>query len=324
MGYFLVIVIAILAIILFIIIESAVERPTIELSHYHVKSDKLKKESKLTFIVIADLHSKDFGDNNRALINAVKGENPDVILIPGDMIIGSKKEDFTVALHLLKELMKIAPVYYSHGNHEQRMQCYGYDETTGEYHTVYDNLQNSKDKFTSKYDHYRMLIDATGVKVLDNESTIIKVNGESIKITGLSIDLRYFEKFNHQLMQKEEVELLLKMGNTDGYDNCAGIQNKDHSYEILLAHNPAHMEAYSKWGPDLIISGHLHGGIIRLPCIGGIITPQMKLLPKYSGGLYNVNEKSAIVSRGLGEHTVNIRVCNPPELSVVHVTNKLQ
>mgnify|MGYP000582777615 CR=1 FL=1 len=57
----------------------------------------------------------------------------------------------------------------------------------------------------------------------------------------------------------------------------------DNSYHILLAHNPSYMEAYKEWGSDLILSGHLHGGCVRLPGIGGVITPQAFLFPKYSG-----------------------------------------
>lgn len=323
MAYILIISLIIIILILFITLESAIERRTIELCHYHVKSDQLNKDTKLTFVVIADLHSKDYGDDNSALIHAIKGETPDGILIPGDLIIGNKAENCKVALSLLKELVKIAPVYYSHGNHEERMKYYRYDENTGEYETEHTLITD----YISKYDHYRSLIDATGVVVLDNETTSVEIKGEKINITGLSISLDYFQKFNHALMEKAEVEDLLNDGKSQSQTTPITMiksLEKDHTiknnYQILLAHNPAHMDAYTKWGADLTVSGHLHGGIIRLPFIGGIITPQVKLLPKYSAGLYKVNNKSAVVSRGLGEHTVNIRICNPPELSVIHIT----
>lgn len=329
MGYVLVILLAFIIGILFMVIESAIERRTIELCHYHVKSDKLKKETKLTFIVVADLHSKDYGDNNSALVHAIKGENPDGILIPGDLIIGNKAEDYKVAINLLKDLVNIAPVYYSHGNHEDRMKYYAYDQTTGEYVTV-ESLPKGDGKslhngHVTKYDHYRTLIDGTGAIVLDNGTTTLDIKGEKVDITGLSISLKYFQKFNHQLMEQEEVDVCLASGEK-GNQGSSNLHDKNkHSlgeqpFRILMAHNPAHMDAYTKWGADLTVSGHLHGGIIRIPFLGGIITPQVKLLPKYSAGLYKVNGKMAVVSRGLGEHTVNIRVCNPPELSVIHIT----
>ena len=62
-----------------------------------------------------------------------------------------------------------------------------------------------------------------------------------------------------------------------------------------------------KWGADLVLSGHLHGGIIRLPGIGGLITPQAIPFPKYSGEMTTEGEQTIIVSRGLGTHTINLR-----------------
>ena len=69
----------------------------------------------------------------------------------------------------------------------------------------------------------------------------------------------------------------------------------------------------------MILSGHLHGGIIRVPGLGGVISPQMGLFPKYSGSLYREEDTRIVVSKGLGTHTVNIRLFNPAELIVLHV-----
>ena len=70
------------------------------------------------------------------------------------------------------------------------------------------------------------------------------------------------------------------------------------------------MEAYKEWGSDLILSGHLHGGCVRLPGIGGVITPQAFLFPKYSGEMTVEREQTIIVSKGLGTHTFNVRLFN--------------
>lgn len=288
----------------FIQIESALERRSIELCHYHIKNQKLSKNTDIRLLVVADLHSKDYGDNNAPLIHLIKEESPQAILIPGDMIVGKKRENVTTAVNLIKELNRIAPVYYSLGNHEQRMKSYAYDPESKEYETV---LDLEKD-YISKYNHYINEVKAAGAIILDNENLMVKINEEEITITGLSIPLSYFEKFNYKLMETEEVSSLLG-SETGAKENL----------QILLAHNPVHMEAYTKWGADLVVSGHLHGGIIRLPFIGGLITPQVKLFPRYHGGLYRVNKKTAVVSRGLGEHTVNIRVFNSPEVSVIHL-----
>ena len=81
-----------------------------------------------------------------------------------------------------------------------------------------------------------------------------------------------------------------------------------------------YFDNYAAWGADLTVSGHLHGGIIRIPGIGGVISPQAKLFPKYDAGHFRKDGKDLIVSRGLGTHTVNIRIFNPAELSVIHLS----
>ena len=60
-------------------------------------------------------------------------------------------------------------------------------------------------------------------------------------------------------------------------------------YQILLAHNPLWAKAYADWGADLVFSGHVHGGIIRLPFFGGILSPERRFFPKYSAGVYDLS-----------------------------------
>ena len=93
-------------------------------------------------------------------------------------------------------------------------------------------------------------------------------------------------------------------------------------YNILLAHNPDYLKQYAKWGADLVISGHVHGGIMRLPFLGGIIAPSFKIFPKYSGGLYEEGESKMILSTGLGSHTIPVRVFNPAQLVVLEIDSE--
>ena len=103
--------------------------------------------------------------------------------------------------------------------------------------------------------------------------------------------------------------------------NKLGNPDRDR-YSILLAHNPEHFQAYVSWGADLILSGHVHGGIIRLPFLGGVVSPAMKLFPKYDGGLFSQGNSHMVLSRGLGTHTIPVRINNKAELVVVELTNK--
>lgn len=88
----------------------------------------------------------------------------------------------------------------------------------------------------------------------------------------------------------------------------------------MIAHNPEYFPAYAEWGADLVLSGHVHGGLMRLPFLGGVIAPSMKLFPKYDGGVFEEHGSTMILSRGLGTHTLPIRIFNPGELVVIRLT----
>ena len=89
--------------------------------------------------------------------------------------------------------------------------------------------------------------------------------------------------------------------------------------QILIAHNPLYFEEYAAWGADVVVSGHVHGGIMRLPLLGGVLSPNLSLFPKYDGGRFELGKSSLLLSRGLGTHTVPLRIFNPGELVVVEI-----
>jgi predicted MPP superfamily phosphohydrolase len=94
------------------------------------------------------------------------------------------------------------------------------------------------------------------------------------------------------------------------------------NFQILIAHNPIYFKNYAEWGADLVVSGHVHGGIVRLPLIGGVISPAIALFPRYDGGKYEQNGSTMVLSRGLGTHTIHVRVFNPGEVCVIRVRGK--
>ena len=101
-----------------------------------------------------------------------------------------------------------------------------------------------------------------------------------------------------------------------------GNARKD-NYVILLAHNPDFFSEYARWGADLTISGHVHGGIARVPFWGkGVISPSLRLFPEYDGGIFEQGGAKMLLSRGLGTHTIPVRLFNPGELWVVDFTAK--
>ena len=108
------------AAVLLVFSEMYRELHTFCVTRYQVASPKLA--GKKTWVFLSDLHNQVYGVNNCRLIDAVKKESPDLILIGGDMLVGKNGHSYEPALACVKELVKIAPVYYANGNHEERMK----------------------------------------------------------------------------------------------------------------------------------------------------------------------------------------------------------
>ena len=90
-------------------------------------------------------------------------------------------------------------------------------------------------------------------------------------------------------------------------------------FNILLAHNPAYFKEYVSWGADLILSGHVHGGVIRIPFFGGVFSPEKIFFPEYDAGLFESRDSIMVVNRGLGYSKVNLRLFNRPEISFIEL-----
>ncbi len=255
-----------------------------KVTRYNLCVPKLSKlDSEKKIVLLADLHNKVYGDENEILLDAILKEKPDVILIPGDMLVGKKKPEFKEAQEFLCKLPKICPVYYSLGNHEQRMKTY--PEIYGEH----------------VFTEFKEKLENAGIVFLQNEHITFQEDRLKIDVAGLELPMDTYEKFKHHDVSEKVIEE--KIGKAS-----------EEKFQILLAHNPVFFSTYKAWGADLTLSGHLHGGIIRIPGLGGMITPQAVLFPKYSGEMTVEGEQAIVVSRGLGTHTINFRIFNPAEV----------
>ena len=282
----------IIGVIVFLcIVEWIREIVSFMVTHYDIVSEKLNKLTKEKKIVfLTDLHNNSYGKNNEKLFDAVKSQNPDFILIGGDMLVGKPEVSTKVAEDFVTKLTEICPVYYANGNHEQRMKIY-------------------PEKFWTKYQEYKTSVEQSGVQFLENEHIDLMFETCPVQVHGLEIPREGYKKFRKTNVSLEQIEE--RIGKADVS-----------KYQILLAHNPIYADTYLQWGADLILSGHLHGGVVRLPGVGGIITPQFRLFPKYSGELTVKDGKSVVVSKGLGTHTIKIRFLNPAEIVVLHLQGK--
>lgn len=264
---------------------------TFKITHYNITSEKLSglnKERKVVFLT--DLHSNTYGKENNKLLDAVQLQEPDMILIGGDMLVGKPQASTKAAEDFVRKLTEICPVYYANGNHEQRMKIY-------------------PEKFGTKYSEYKKVLEDAGVQFLENKHVDLTFDDCPLQIHGVEIPREGYKKFRKVAVTLEQ--LTERIGKADSSQ-----------YQILLAHNPIYADIYLEWGADLVLSGHLHGGIVRIPGLGGVITPQFRLFPKYSGELTEKDGKSVVVSKGLGTHTIKLRFLNPAEMIVLHLQGK--
>lgn len=277
-------IVIVLLLLLVVLLRIYIDNEIPKVSNVEIKSPKLPEVfDGYKIVQLSDLHSKSFGNNNEMLIDMIDKESPNIIVMTGDMVTANEK-DFTVFYSLVKELTKKYRVYYVYGNHEGELSLKLKSEITA-------------------------FLKENGVIVLDNDYISIEKNNEKINLYGLCYTQKYYSYKGGKKHIITENYIKNKLGTID--------KNK---YNILLTHNPLFFDAYSGYGFDLTLSGHVHGGLIRLPFIGGILSPERKFFPQYSAGVYEKGNSKLVVSRGLSRGTKGFRLFNRPD--VVSITLK--
>lgn len=253
---------------------------------YRLKSKKIKK--RVRFVQLSDLHGKEFGPDNKRLVAAVDRLKPDFVIMSGDIMSGKnlgRTSESTVdtAESLIRKLSLKYPVYFAPGNHEQRVEWL-------------------PDLFSFTYKEMMERFAKAGAIMLDNVDYTRK--GDGICIKGLALHKDYYLKKRKGRLSSEYL------------DSAVGELDEKY-FNILIAHTPEYIRDYASWGADLTLSGHYHGGIMKMPFIGGVISPKYRLFPEYTFGMFNECGKKQIVSCGLGTHTLPVRVFNPGEVVCV-------
>ncbi len=182
------------------------------------------------------------------------------------------------------EAVKIAPTYFSSGNHESDIESY-------------EPLKNA--------------LERAGASVLENQTESIEKDGEKIALSGLT-DPHFVTDYSFENSLSAVKDALAKMD----FDN--------EKFNVLLAHRPELMAAYRERGIDLVFSGHAHGGQFRLPFLGGLFVPIQGVFPKYDAGLIQEGKTRMLISRGLGRSVVPVRLCNCPEIVVAELTKSAE
>jgi len=251
--------------------------------NYTVSTDKLPSGSRIRIVVIADLHSHVWGEDQQPLLDMIAAQQPDIIALAGDIV--DDREPIAGAQLFLERVTDIAPTYYVSGNHE-----YWSDE--------YDSV-------------IRPMIESCGITVISNQHMTITVNGIPLCLSGVDDPFVFDYTDDPELLALGSEQALLQ-------DRFSDMDNS--TYNILLAHRPELIDEYLPYDFDLILSGHTHGGQVRLPfLVNGLWAPDQDWFPEYGGGRYDFGNQSMIVSRGCGVEAKLPRVFNPPEIVVVDI-----
>lgn len=278
--------VVILTVVLIITITATIfSNAHIKISEYTINLSELSGSARV--VVISDLHGKEYGRDNRHLLAKISEQTPDAIFVVGDMLDDSDVTNgFSETTKLLTELLEIAPVYLSYGNQEK--------EYSG-----------------GIIDEFASTITEKGIIVLDDSFVDCEIGGQKIRIGGTMGHAFPFGRTMEEFENSKEYIFLKDMEKTD-------------LPTIVLAHMPDTFifnGAHNYWSNiDLVVSGHTHGGVIRLPIAGGLYSPMQGFFPEYDYGFYMLGEKmKMVITSGLSGYKFIPRFLNLPEICVLNL-----
>ena len=260
------------------------------IKQYDLSLDSLPSGREVRLVYVTDLHGGVYGEGQKDLISVIRNERPDAVLAGGDMMIRHDPDSLDAASDLLTGAAEFCPVYYAMGNHETRQKLTG--------------------KFRTAYRKYEKRLRQAGVRFLANSSEILTLQDVSLRIYGLELPLSpWYKKPFSPALQKEALDYYLRPCDKE-------------MPTILLAHNPYYAETYFDWGADLILCGHYHGGVVRFDEHRGLVSPQFRLFPRYCCGDYYRQSQCMLVSAGLGDHALHLRIHNPREVLSIRLRKR--
>ncbi len=253
---------------------------------YVIETNKLPEcIENLKIVHISDVHSKLFGKNNCKAIQMINEIKPDFVVMTGD-IISQHEKNIDGFIEKYREVYEKYPVFYSIGNHEQKL---GHE----------------------KYTYYIDKLKKIGVHVIVNGNEKYYNNGDYIVINALEFsEDKNIKKFTDEIKQREIEAMKNKLGYID-----------NSKYNILLAHDAENFEMYKELGVDLVLSGHVHGGLIRIGKLC-LLSPRRRFFPKYAYGMNVSNNTTIITSSGMGPARLHIRLFNRPEIVEININKK--
>ena len=252
----------------------------LETTYYEVKDEKIPQSFEGYKIAhLSDIHNTKNLRLRKQIIQKLKEEKPRMIAITGDLV-DSRKTDIHESLVFIDEIQGIAPIYYVAGNHEHRLA--DLDEL----------LQGLRDR---------------GVIILDSQALLITDSKTQASLQIMGVFDPWF--LNSQLI--DEGERVKEAVVSTGWN--------PEIFTIFLSHRPELLSDYAEIGSELVLSGHAHGGQIRLPFIGALVAPGQGFFPKLTQGLHQEKNTRLVISRGIGNSILPYRINNQPELVIIHL-----
>lgn len=257
------------ALMLSFIISLIISNFSIKINILKIDSDSIKNP--LRIAVISDMHQREHGKDNKKLFSKIDEQNPDLILVAGDMVSSSKSKEESLSYleHLTVSLQNIAPVYFVIGNHDRNIP------------------------------ELRSTIQSNGGTLLDKEYTDIHINGNTIRLGGIS----YYRSWD-----KESNRFIA------GFSDVS-----EDVFTLLLCHYPElYLWGIEDYPIDLTVCGHTHGGMVKIPLIGPLFAPEQGWFPDYAAGLYSMKNGYLAVTTGLSSSPEYLpRVFNRPEIMII-------
>lgn len=237
----------------------------------------------MRIVHLSDLHNAQFGDHNRTLVEAVKRQRPDLIVMSGDML-NRDEENTGIVTSLIADLTDIAPVFYGYGNHEKGWE-----------------LRFKQD--------LRPVLEAAGAAVVDNNYVDLELAGTEVRIGGY---MGFYPVSKMTTLDPAQQEADLSF--VQDFENTERLK-------LLINHIPTGMIDWRYADDnlvDLVFSGHYHGGVMRIPILDqGLYAPYVGWFPPFTKGVFTGKQATCVLSAGLGNEYHIPRLNNPPEIVVV-------
>ena len=277
----------ILLLILLGLLRSAYEQKCLTTKAYDVANPEIPEAfDGVRILYLSDLHDRMIGPDNEKLIREIENIHPDYMILGGDMITVKpwNRTEFRSLRLLLERFAGEIPILVSDGNHESRMR-------------------EAKGRYPGWAERYDALLSGFPLTLLRNRTVRLCRGTTFIRVAGVDFPRKYYRR--------------KAVKNLRGTDVRDYIGRRRKGFLLVSCHNPVFFDALREYGADLVLSGHHHGGTVRLPILGGLVTPELRFFSPYAYGRIDRGNASEIIGAGLGTHSVNIRIFNKPELVLV-------